>query len=587
MVQLDNDQPEKYGKGDSTAAENLLRAMIQELENLQQNLIVQLNQDVERLQAEKSRLIAEIDNLQTQRQQLPYSLPDPPSQEQGAQQQYLVSQLTQALAEHLQDILMQRLSQQGGSSNRPLSGSVGANLSPSPNEYNENAYRILASLDTTLRTTFKTLQQDISSYQSSFSQQLSRMHSLEQQGEAILEALVNRLNDQLKVQGSALPLIQPSDRENVSELERDHQRFPESNPIALQVPATPLPLSRQPKPTSQNQLGLLLVLISTVALSIHNVVVQVVGRESNILGTFLLGGFIKLNLGNSLLILWLRMIVVLPLMAIFATGLYPNVWRDIRKFLFDPNRRGLLTVVGSGFFLFLSQVLIYIAISQIGPGVAVTILFMYPLVTVPLAWLFFGDRPTLLRVGVMIAISVGVILAAFPKIFPAGGSGVPGISPVGVGTAAVSGIAFALYLIFMQLGFKRLHPVPVSLIQFSTIFVLSSLSLMLPLPGNFAVQLIPDRRFGLIIGGVVLGILTLIGYLLNNFGVRFLGAARASIVASSGPVLTAVLAFVIIPSAQNALQPISITGILLVTLGVFALSFERLLVQNKPQQPAK
>jgi drug/metabolite transporter (DMT)-like permease len=110
---------------------------------------------------------------------------------------------------------------------------------------------------------------------------------------------------------------------------------------------------------------------------------------------------------------------------------------------------------------------------------------------------------------------------------------------------------------------------------------------MLPLPGNFAVQLIPDRRFGLIIGGVVLGILTLVGYLLNNFGVRFLGAARASIVASSGPVLTAVLAFVIIPSAQNALQPISITGILLVTLGVFALSFERLLVQNKPQQPAK
>ena len=587
MVQLDNDQPEKYGKGDSTAAESLLRAMIQELENLQQNLIVQLNQDVERLQAEKSRLIAEIDNLQTQRQQLPSSLQDPPSQEQGAQQQYLVSQLTQALAEHLQDILMQRLSQQSGSSYRPLSGSAGDNLSPSPNEYNESAYRILASLDTTLRTTFKTLQQDISSYQSSFSQQLSRMHSLEQQGEAILEALVNRLNDQLKLQATALPLIQPSDRENVTEPERDRQRLPEANPISLQVPAAPLPLSRQSKPTSQNQLGLLLVLISTVALSIHNVVVQVVGRESNILGAFLFGGFIKLNLGNSLLILWLRMIVVLPLMAIFATGLYPNVWRDIRKFLFDPNRRGLLTVVGSGFFLFLSQVLIYIAISQIGPGVAVTILFMYPLVTVPLAWLFFGDRPTFLRVGVMIAISVGVILAAFPKIFPAGGTGVPGISPVGVGTAAVSGIAFALYLIFMQLGFKRLHPVPVSLIQFSTIFVLSSLSLMLPLPGNFAVQLIPDRRFGLIIGGVVLGILTLVGYLLNNFGVRFLGAARASIVASSGPVLTAVLAFVIIPSAQNALQPISITGILLVTLGVFALSFERLLVQNKPQQPAK
>jgi drug/metabolite transporter (DMT)-like permease len=299
-----------------------------------------------------------------------------------------------------------------------------------------------------------------------------------------------------------------------------------------------------------------------------------------------LGGFIKLGLGNSLLILWFRMMVVLPLMALLAIVLYPNVWRDIKKFLLDPDRRGLMTVVGSGFFLFLSQVLIYIAIPQIGPGVAVTILFMYPIITVPLAWLFFGDRPTFLRVGVMCAISLGVILAAWPKIFPAVNSGVASISGVGVGTAAASGIAFAFYLIFMQLGFQKLHPVPVSLVQFTTIFVLASVSLMLPLPENLAVQVIPDKRLGLIISGVVLGVLTLAGYLLNNFGVRFLGAARASIIASSGPVLTAVLAFLIIPSAQNALQPISILGIVLVTLGVFALSFERLLVQNKAQ-PAK
>ena len=585
MEQLDN-LPENHNTGNATATEALLRAMTQELENLRQNLIVQLNQDVERLQAEKSRLVDEINNLQAQRQQLPSSQsPLPQEQIDRDQQQYLVGQLTQAIAEHLQGLLMQRLSQQPDSSYHPLSGTDSANLPPSANDYNDSAYRILSSLDTTLRTTFKTLQQDISSYQSSFSQQLSRMHGLEQQGEAIFETLVNRLHEQLQAEGSALPLV-PSESEVGGQVYSDRKQTPEANAIPFSVPAAPLPLPNQAKPSSQGQLGLLLILISTVALSVHNVVVQIIGRESQIFNLFPLGGFIKLGLGNSLLILWFRMMVVLPLMALLAIVLYPNVWRDIKKFLLAPDRRGLMTVVGSGFFLFLSQVLIYIAIPQIGPGVAVTILFMYPIITVPLAWLFFGDRPTFLRVGVMCAISLGVILAAWPKIFPAVNSGVASISGVGVGTAAASGIAFAFYLIFMQLGFQKLHPVPVSLVQFTTIFVLASVSLMLPLPENLAVQVIPDKRLGLIISGVVLGVLTLAGYLLNNFGVRFLGAARASIIASSGPVLTAVLAFLIIPSAQNALQPISILGIVLVTLGVFALSFERLLVQNKAQ-PAK
>ncbi|NJL21062.1 MAG: EamA family transporter [Leptolyngbyaceae cyanobacterium SM1_3_5] len=72
--------------------------------------------------------------------------------------------------------------------------------------------------------------------------------------------------------------------------------------------------------------------------------------------------------------------------------IYPAVWRDLRSFLESRDRSILVAVTSSGFFLFLSQVLIYIAIGQVGPGVAVTILFMYPLVTVPLAWLLFRDR---------------------------------------------------------------------------------------------------------------------------------------------------------------------------------------------------
>jgi drug/metabolite transporter (DMT)-like permease len=563
MGQLDN-IPENSGAIDTQATEAILRAMTQDLENLKQNIIVQLNQDVERLQAEKSRLIQEIDGLQTVRQQ------------QLEQQQ----QMAQVLVTQLREQMMQQLHQLAADNSLPpLSSPAGATLLPSSvvGDYNEQAYRLIASLDSTLRTAFKTLQQDLNSYQSALSQQLSQMHTLEQQGEMILETLVNRLSNQLQAE-VAKPQLPPT-------ATLPSQSTPAANPIPLEFPAAPLPLPPQPKQQlSQVQLGFLMVLLSTIALSIHNVVVRIVGTQSNIFGQFPVGGFIKLDLGNSILILWIRMLVVLPLMVFVAMFLHPPVWQDLKKFLTDRDRRSFLIVVGSGCCLFLSQVLIYIAIGDIGPGIAVTILFMYPIVTVPLAWLLFGDRPSLLRVGVMFTISLGVFFAAYPSI-----SSTNTMSGLGVGTAALSGIGFAFYLILMQLGFQKLHPVPVSLIQFSTIFVLSSFSLILPLilPLPVTVKFAPSNQLGLIVGGVILGGLTLLGYLLNNFGVRFMGAARASIIASSGPVLTALLAFLLIPGPKTALQAIQIMGILLVTLGVFALSFERMLGQRPAAKPAK
>lgn len=321
---------------------------------------------------------------------------------------------------------------------------------------------------------------------------------------------------------------------------------------------------REPK-LSKAKIGLWLILISTLALSIHNVIVRItIGQRVNLFGLFSIGGLIQPTIGNSLLVLWLRMLVVVPLMMGIAGWLYPPAWRDLQRLILQRDRRPLLHIIASGAFLFLSQVLIYIAIAQIGPGAAVTILFMYPLITVPLAWWLFHDRPTRLRIAVMSLILIGVVLTAIPSL---GAAKIGG----GVITAVLSGIAFALYLILMQLGFRSSHPVPVSVIQFLTVLVLSSMSLSLPI--SLGVSIVPAARIGFFGGGLVLGVFTLVGYLANNFGVRYMGAAQASIIASSGPVLTAVLAALII---RTKLDWIQIVGILLVTIGVTALSFERM-----------
>lgn len=597
MGSMEN-RPDNYNYGDNgRTVEAVLQSVTHDLKRLHQGLITQLAQEVNQLQAEKARLTSDVQKLQTQHHQLQLQNSQALSQQQIAQQQLWAKQLALALSNHLQRLLIQQISQTIKSSQTngtPLS------MTGDSQAHSENAHRLLASLDTTFSATFKSLQQELNSYQSSLSQQLNRMHTLEQQGEAVLEALVQRLREQLQLEAEKQSQLSQSDvyktigstseassapnQETVSQTsslqaEPPHARQVNSSKVPasstpLAVPGMPPPQKAVKKELPTFWVGLCLVLLSTVALSTHNVVVRIIGRASSILGSPPFGGFINITvLGNSLLILWLRMLVVLPLMVVVAMILYPAVWRDLKKFFTCGDRRPIFNVVGSGAFLFLSQVLIYIAIGQIGAGPAVTILFMYPVITVPLAWLLFGDRPTPLRWGVMAAILGGVILTAQPGIAASGS----GWSLGGVAIAVGSGIAFALYLIFMQLGFKKLHPVPVSLVQFFTIFVLSAV-ILIALGPNLGVQVMAEQRTGFVLGGILLGVLTLIGYLSNNFGVRFMGAGLASIVASIGPVMTALLAWIFI---QNRLEGIQWLGILLVTLGVGALSFERMKLQGR------
>ena len=178
----------------------------------------------------------------------------------------------------------------------------------------------------------------------------------------------------------------------------------------------------------------------------------------------------------------------------------------------------------------------------------------------------------------MFAISMGIVFTALPRIYMDLDAG--NVSLWGVGAAILASAAFALFLVAMQLSFRRLHPVPVSLLQFSTIFIFTSLILIVGsfiglTPGE------PSSQMGLYLGGFMLGLLTLMGYLFNNYGVKLMGAAQASIVASSGPVITAILAYIVTPGEKSALSFIQWMGVVLVTLGVISLSLEKLTRQQR------
>ena len=605
MGQLDNNTP-RHPTDEGKAARDVLRSISQDLRALQNDLSGQLNQDIVRLQGTKHRLLNDIEILEGEYQSLRHEFDELKerkiselSRQQIAQQQVWAKRLAQALASHLQQRLAEDVYQGISIHGVGQDGSL------------QNAYQLLASLDSSLNETLHSLQQDLNSYQSSLSQQISRMHSMEQQGEAILDALVNRLSLQLQsqiVRPQGFPVVTHGNGNgDTPHLLRYQQASlkPPSAYAGRSSPSLPYEQSAEFAPnasvgssdsasavrsastslhtkvsspkanqsTAAFQKGLIFIILSTLALSFHNVLVGIIGYGGEILGQLPVEEIFPLNIPNSLMLLWLRMLVVLPLMVLVANNIYPKVWKDIRKFLGARNKRPLFQVIASGCFLFMSQVLIYKAISDIGPGVAVTLLFMYPLITVPLAWFLFGDRPTPLRGLVMFAITIGIVFTALPRINTDLAVGI--VSPWGVFSGLLSSVAFALYLISMQLSFRRLHPVPVSLVQFTTIFVLTSVILV---GGTFfgLETSEPSSYSGFYLAGLLLGGLTLLGYLFNNFGVRLMGAGQASIVASSGPVLTAILAYIITPGEKSALQFIQWIGVILVTLGVLALSLERL-----------
>lgn len=572
MLQIDSEvnramgkqdyQPKPSGNDDSRPPEEVLNTVIQEVEAFHRNFRDRLSQDVLRLQQDKDRLIADIESLQRKHQELQSQQSETLSERDLAKQRVWLKQLAQILANNLQRELIARINQIRVESDQPLlSGEATPMLSGSSEADDLAPQELEAVLEGSLNQTFHGLQQELNSYHSDLSQRLSNMQSLEQQVETLLETVVNRLRQQLNPTEELTadsPRVLPPGSRDKQELEITHK-----------PPQTP-------SPPSSVQVGLFLALMSALVLSLFNVCLRILLKTPDtpkvMFGLFEIDGVITPGLGNSLLILLLRMVVVMLLMPFLATFLYPAVWTDIRRFLNSGDSKLIVTVIGSGFFLFLSQVCIYIAIGEIPTGIAITIFFVYPIITVLASWGLFGDRPTLIRIGAMVTILIGGILS-LPNFF----GGAAGNTEIGVLAALGAGIAFAGYVLLTQIAAGKLHPIPFSLVNFASIFVFCALSLMF-LPDNLGLEVNPDLWNPIIIGGAILGVLTLLSYLLNNFAIRSAGAALASIIGTSGPALTALLAFLIIGEALSLKQ---ISGMGLVIIGVGSMSVERMLVAKR------
>ncbi|MBF2065079.1 MAG: EamA family transporter [Calothrix sp. C42_A2020_038] len=679
MGQLENNT---NNRNDESApgleAEITVQKLTTELENLHSNVLKSLQEDIKLLVQEKHKLADDIQKLQAQKNNLQ-------SLQIEQQQQVLIHQLTQILANHVSIQLQSSLEQLFESAIVRVSKSETLH-SHTKNEAGSTNHSdvedLLVSLKAAVSNTFEELQSELHNYQSNFSMQLSRMYSEQEQGEAILAELVHRLRNELEsapkylntqieevsqqeleeifeIATTVFPQSQtPEQTAEEAETEGETQsesseedrfventslstyKFPDTvipNPVTRaqieaslepeeivefiesQAPqetqttkesikykepslpetvvATPIPQpSRRRKRVERQSLtpapdstalrtGFILVVLSVVASALYNVSIRAMFfPKSQIFGVFDLTQLIAPTLGNCLLILMLRMLVVVPLMLVLAPIMHQGIWNDLKSLVDSLASRTprqnvtssravtkgvfVLTVI-SGLFLFLSQVLIYLAIGQVATGVAISLFFIYPVLSGFLTWLLFkSDRtsPTLSRVSAIACICFGELLVLGSN------TNNPNIS-FGSTAAIASGITFAIYIVLTRICAARLHPVSFTLLNFTTMLVLSFIALMIPLPTSLGVQVNTNNLLELILSAFILGVLTLFGYVLNNLGIRKFGATRSALIGSCVPALTVIFAGLII---QESLELIQVMGVLVVTIGVSAVNLEKI-----------
>ncbi len=330
--------------------------------------------------------------------------------------------------------------------------------------------------------------------------------------------------------------------------------------------------------------GLVLSAIATLIMAWHFCVVGALGQGGTWLGIPI--GQLGVGFVPAVALLWLRMLVMMPALGILAPQLHRRTWEDLQDWIYDRDRL-LLLLIGSGAALFFSQVLIYQCIGIVGPAVGVMLLFLYPLTAVPLGAAVGLDRKrSALGLLAVVAIAMGGILAIRPVLSlslassslesTVGNAAIA--TPLTILLGVLASAAFSLYVVLTNLSYQQqCHPIPVSIVQFSTVAVLSSIVLLAKPLKPVAIDWLSFALWG-----ILLGLLMLLVYLFSYGSLRLMGSHTA-VVAALTPLATLVLAWSFAP--KPTLTLIQWTGILLVTIGGIALGQEKLTsAKETPQE---
>lgn len=237
--------------------------------------------------------------------------------------------------------------------------------------------------------------------------------------------------------------------------------------------------------------------------------------------------------------------------------------------LFDRQKlkirlRDLWMFFGTGIFsLTLFSVLYFTTIEYTGLSVAAVLLYTAPIFVMIMSALFFGEKITARKALALLIAFMGCIFTT-GLVSSLAGSGISGLSPVGILTGISSGVGYALYSIFGNVALRKYSSVTVT----AYTFLFAALGLApFCLNGRFLLLLksFPVLKAGL---GAAL-ISTIAPYLLYTLGLKYTQPGKASVMAFSEPVVATLLGVI---AFHEVLTVSGVAGILLIFVSIVVLN---------------
>jgi len=257
---------------------------------------------------------------------------------------------------------------------------------------------------------------------------------------------------------------------------------------------------------------------------------------------------------DAITLLTLRMGFALPVFIVVA------IIEQRKTGVQQITRQQGMSIIGLGLVgYYLASMLDFVGLQFVSAGIERLILFLFPTFTVLLSMLFLGRRISRVEIGALALSYIGIVLAVDQEVSLDGEN-----SLLGVLLIFGSTLAYAIYLIgsgelIPRIGSRRFmaFAMIVSCLAVIGQFIASRDMSMLNQP-------VAVYAYGL---AIALFSTVLPAFMLAA-AIHHIGASHTSIIGGIGPVVTIVLAVLLLGESMNGMQ---IGGALLVVLGVLLL----------------
>lgn len=205
-----------------------------------------------------------------------------------------------------------------------------------------------------------------------------------------------------------------------------------------------------------------------------------------------------------------------------------------------PTGRNLWVLILMGAVGYVGQSFCFFsALGHASAGLVALLLYLYPFIVTVLSVLFLGERLTPLRLGAVLAALCGTALIL--------GSGIEG-SPLGIGFGLAAALIYSVYILVGGRVLREEDPLASATVVMLAAAAIFGVRMLLQVP---ALPATPTAWAAVLAIALVSTIVAMVGFFA---GLRRLGAADAATLSTLEPVVTFVLAALVLGEPVGPLQ---------------------------------